>query len=239
MNFRALSVVIAAAAFAASADTIDHDKVKPIPEPEPSTVSEKAAVKLKPVFIIEDGCDTYAAVNAEGKTNGGLKPSWGTSGCKTSVLGSQVYGRAAWYNDKWAIMYAWYFPKGFWGHFATRRHDWAHVVMWIDNPDSECPKVQALSLLNDEDSYTKEIPAPDYITAGFTPIFYHALAYVGEPFIHYTRTGNERDQDLIMWDQLPDAARVALNTTDFGKAKVPFIDEHFTKTLEKAWPWPM
>ncbi|KAI9987928.1 hypothetical protein PInf_024183 [Phytophthora infestans] len=43
-------------------------------------------------------------------------------------------------------------------------------------------------------------------------------------------------QDLIMWEQLTDAARAALNDKkNFGKAKVPFSDEHFQDHLNKAW----
>ncbi|KAG3073747.1 hypothetical protein PC121_g8548 [Phytophthora cactorum] len=40
-----------------------------------------------------------------------------------------------------------------------------------------------------------------------------------------------------MWEQLTDAARVALNDdNNFGNAEVPFSDAHYEKHLEKAWP---
>ncbi|ETO63627.1 hypothetical protein F444_18711 [Phytophthora nicotianae P1976] len=40
-----------------------------------------------------------------------------------------------------------------------------------------------------------------------------------------------------MWEQLTDAARAALNNGDsFGKAEVPFSDEHFEDHLAEAWP---
>lgn len=42
-------------------------------------------------------------------------------------------------------------------------------------------------------------------------------------------------QPLIGWDDLTPAARNALNTTDFGKANVPFNDNNFTINLKKAW----
>ncbi|KAF1787088.1 Necrosis inducing protein [Phytophthora cactorum] len=45
-------------------------------------------------------------------------------------------------------------------------------------------------------------------------------------------------QDLIMLEQLTDAARVALNDrNNFGKAEVPFSDEHYEDHLDKAWPF--
>ncbi|KAE8966274.1 hypothetical protein PR003_g21607 [Phytophthora rubi] len=40
-----------------------------------------------------------------------------------------------------------------------------------------------------------------------------------------------------MWEQLTDAARLALNTTDFGRAYVPMNDANFEEKLKKAWPF--
>ncbi|OWY94930.1 Necrosis inducing protein NPP1, partial [Phytophthora megakarya] len=42
-------------------------------------------------------------------------------------------------------------------------------------------------------------------------------------------------QDLIMWNQLPDAARTALNTADFGAAHVPFNDANFEQKLKESF----
>ncbi|ETM36676.1 hypothetical protein L914_16686, partial [Phytophthora nicotianae] len=45
-------------------------------------------------------------------------------------------------------------------------------------------------------------------------------------------------QDLIMWEQLTDAARAALNDdNNFGRAEVPFSDTHYKDHLENAWPF--
>ncbi|GMF36953.1 unnamed protein product [Phytophthora lilii] len=89
-----------------TAAAVDHDLVEPIPHPEAVTISEKAAVKFKRGLNIIDGCVSFPAVNAVGDTSGGLKPTKGANGCKTALKGSQVYGRAGWYQDVWAIMYA-------------------------------------------------------------------------------------------------------------------------------------
>ncbi|KAG6950721.1 hypothetical protein JG688_00014030, partial [Phytophthora aleatoria] len=43
--------------------------------------------------------------------------------------------------------------------------------------------------------------------------------------------------DLIMWGQLTGKAGAALNSADFGGATVPFSDQDFDATLEKAWPF--
>ncbi|KAG2502720.1 hypothetical protein JM18_009091 [Phytophthora kernoviae] len=238
LMLRALLVIIAVALFSGDVVSIDHDKVQPFAQPDPVTVSEKAAVKFKPMLTINGGCASYPAVNAAGEITGGLKGTGFTSGCKVSLMGSQVYGRSVWYNDVWAIMYAWYFPKGFWGELPSRRHDWANVIVWIDNPASETPSIVGLSTSYGDSTYKKIAPAPySAINNGTTPKFLHTLAMLfGGPYMIYTSMFGEF-QDLIMWEQLTDEARTALNTTDFGDAKVPFIDANFEKKLEKAWPF--
>ena len=68
-------------------------------------------------------------------SSGGLKPTGDPSGDCSSSTG-QVYARAESFNNAFAIMYAWYFPKdqivdG--GGNAGHRHDWENVVVWIDD----------------------------------------------------------------------------------------------------------
>jgi hypothetical protein len=41
-------------------------------------------------------------------------------------------------------------------------------------------------------------------------------------------------QPLIAWESLPDAAREALETTDFGSATPPFRTANFTENLAAA-----
>ncbi|KAK1938776.1 hypothetical protein P3T76_008851 [Phytophthora citrophthora] len=48
---------------------------------------------------------------------------------------------------------------------------------------------------------------------------------------------DEEYQDLIMWNQLTDQARTALESADFGDAKVPFNDKNFEAALAQAWPF--
>lgn len=100
----AIAVLILTAIPNGKAASIGHDKVKPFPQPEPVTISEKAAVTFKPQLLITNGCHSYPAVNEAGETSGGLSPTGGTSAkCGGSALGSQVYGRSKWYNDIWAM----------------------------------------------------------------------------------------------------------------------------------------
>ncbi|KAG6970946.1 hypothetical protein JG688_00004644 [Phytophthora aleatoria] len=67
MKLRALLLLVTALA-AVNADWIDHDQVQPFVQPEPVTISEKAAVKFKPQLHITNGCHPYPAVNAAGDT---------------------------------------------------------------------------------------------------------------------------------------------------------------------------
>ncbi|KAG7390135.1 hypothetical protein PHYBOEH_007151 [Phytophthora boehmeriae] len=234
MNLRALfAIAVAVGLSLVSGGTVDHDKLQPFPQPEPVTLSEKVAVKLKPSLYIFGGCVSFPAVNAQGEINGGLKGNSGTRGCRDSPMGSQVYGRSAWHRDYWAIMYAWYYPKGFFAYFAKRRHDWSCAVLWIDNPAFETPTIKGVSTCDGDSYFRKFAPA-----AGVTK-FVHMLSPIfggGAPYTHPTDANGEY-QDLIMWSQLTDEAREGLNTWDFGKAKVPLNDDNFEKNLEEAFPF--
>ncbi|GMF23648.1 unnamed protein product [Phytophthora fragariaefolia] len=239
MNLSTFFIAFALLLELAAATVIDVNKVAPLAQPTPSTSAEKAAVKFKPRLSIgAGGCASFPAVNSAGETSSGLKEGiGGSSGCLQAPLGSQVYGRTAWYNSKFAIMYAWYFPKGFFNDYATRRHDWASAVVWLDSPDSASPSILGLSLSKSDWLYSTEAPATSGITDGTTPKLSHELEVeLGDPYLTTTDTSGD-SQDLILWEQLPPAARTALNTTDFGNARVPIADANFEKKLTRAWPF--
>ncbi|OWY92406.1 Necrosis inducing protein NPP1, partial [Phytophthora megakarya] len=195
--------------------------------------------KYKPQLYIRDGCASFPAVNAAGEITGGLKGTKDIEGCEKAPLGSQMYGRSTWYQDKWAMMYAWYFPKNFRGYRAKKRHDWASIVLWIDNPAVEMPKILGASLSQqtlkpgklafiqmgerNHESYQKMTQLPP-------------MAFVGTKAIPHTRIDGTY-HDLIMWEQLTDAAREGLNTADFEETKVPFNENNFEAMLEQAWPF--
>lgn len=112
MGWRPLLVAAFAAFASGEGGWIDHDKVQPFPQPEPITLAQKAAVKFKPSLLVKSGCHPYPVVNAAGDLSAGLKGTGKADGeCEGSSLGSQVYSRSTWFDDKWAIMYPWYFPK--------------------------------------------------------------------------------------------------------------------------------
>ncbi|GMF40552.1 unnamed protein product [Phytophthora fragariaefolia] len=225
MNLRSLVLTVLATAIfsAAEAVSIGHDKVQPFPQPEPVTISEKAAVKHKPSLQIVDGCHPYPAVNAAGETSAGLQGSGKPDGkCKGSGLGSQV-------------------------------HNWVNAIVWLDNPSLEKPKILAVSTSSLKGGYDIIKNAPrrcgrycdpefaEYINSS-SPMLSYVSYYPEGVSLHTLRMTTTRGigelQDLIMWEQLSEPARLALSKTDFGeKAKVPFIDVNLNASLEAARPF--
>ncbi|GMG17989.1 unnamed protein product [Phytophthora fragariaefolia] len=57
----------------ATTPTINYEMVKPYEEPEPHTITERAAIKFKPQLHIASGCHSYPAVNELGQVSTWLK----------------------------------------------------------------------------------------------------------------------------------------------------------------------
>ncbi|ETN07664.1 hypothetical protein PPTG_13004 [Phytophthora nicotianae INRA-310] len=255
MNLFVTVVLYLAALQSVLGEKVDCDFVKPFAQPEPVTVLEKVALKFKPTLLIDGGCVSFPAVNEAGAISSGLRPLNGNDGCIKAPQGSQVYGRSTQFQDKWAIMFAWYFPKGFWSGMPSRRHDWASMVVWIDDPDFETPKLLGVSLSKSKKRYTKATaPLSEVYFAGFqeygrrgyktyvngssTSIrISHSSGFFFGPASLDLSTRDGDYQDLIMWKQLTEEARKALNSANFGKSVVPFNDDNFEDMLEKAWPF--
>ncbi|POM73131.1 NPP1-like protein [Phytophthora palmivora] len=216
--------------------TMGHDGVVPFKQPEPVTISEKAAIKFKPQLHISNGCHAYPAVNLAGETSGGLKTSGAPSaGCKGSGWGSQVYGRSTWFNGVWAIMYSWYFPKDSPSTGLGHRHDWEHVIVWIDNPDVAEPKILAVTP-SAHSGYSAQVPPDaDKVDGNSVKVNYESSWPINHALESTTKGGDY--QDLIMWGQLSEAARQGLQNTNFGSANVPMKDGNFEGKLDKAWPF--
>ncbi|KAF1790062.1 Necrosis inducing protein [Phytophthora cactorum] len=216
MNLRAFLITIVAALAAT-------DVVASI------TTKSKAAIKFKPQLHITNGCHPYPAVNAAGETSGGLATQGAPSAaCKGSGWGSQVYGRSTWYKGRWAIMYSWYFPKDSPSTGLGHRHDWEHVIVWINNPDVANPKILARIL---------QVRSPKAGTvAGNTAKINYESHWPVNHALDSTDKGGET-QPLIMWDQMTEAARRSLNTVGFGNANVPMNDGNFMRKIANASPW--
>ncbi|KAG6623920.1 necrosis inducing-like protein NPP1 type [Phytophthora cinnamomi] len=225
MHFRAylVAAVGCLAAVQAKVNWINHDQVKPFAQLAPTKVSEKAAIKFKPQLDISYGCHPYPAVQADGSVSDGLK--WGGKAdgkCKGSGWGSQVYSRSAWYEGKWAIMYAWYFPKG----FEKRVENPAILGVWVRTAGG---------------NERRTPPDAKFIDGSSLKLDYYKSSWHGKTGLQLTENTGEF-QDLITWEQMTEEARKALSEADFDghwrerkDTDVPFIDSEFTENLKKAW----
>lgn len=235
MKLSALFGLAAASLFSIDAAVIDHDAVVPFAQPTPNTTEQSAAVKFKPTLYINNGCHPYAAVDEDGNTSGGLKPTGSTTGgCTGSTLGSQIYGRVMEYDGVWALMYSWYMPKDEPSPYIGHRHDWENAVIWVDDITSASPSIVAISASEHSGYKVYYPPSADYYSGYTAKIKYESVFFLVDHCLYATSTAGET-QDLIMWDQLTAAAQTALEDTDFGSANVPFKEANFATKVAKAY----
>ncbi|KAI9989947.1 hypothetical protein PInf_020252 [Phytophthora infestans] len=205
--------------------TIAYDKVEPfeMAQPSDSTITEKAAIKFRPKLHVVNGCHPYPAVNAAGQVSKGLQKD-DDAACRGSKLGTQVYGRSAWFGRVWAIMYAWYFPD------VTP--DWEHVIVWTNNPNVTNQVILAVTTSDSTGKYSSQVP-PDASTVSGKSV---KINYVDNALESTTKEGGA--QNLVLWHQLTPEAQEALNDDhSFGGVQVPINDDYFLLNLGKAWPF--
>ncbi|KAK1225658.1 hypothetical protein PQX77_011392 [Marasmius sp. AFHP31] len=235
MRSSQLILTILAAALTASAapgfstlearDVIGHDKVKGFKETVPDNEMGKAMLKFQPFLKVDHGCVPFPAVDKDGNTGGGLKPTGSHNG-KCSKSPGQVYARAKEHNKKYAIMYSWYFPKDNPSPGIGHRHDWESAVVWLDNLKSQKIVGVATSAHGDFDKVTK-----NFKLEGSRPKIRYFMSGTHQLGTTDVKGG---EQPLVAWDSLPDAARKALSDTDFGDANVYIKDANFEDRLGQA-----
>ncbi|RLN57496.1 hypothetical protein BBJ29_004114 [Phytophthora kernoviae] len=221
--------------------------VTSLPETDaPSTTpaaTTPCPVTSKPEFTSFASVVAYLAPRArtrqiqmeDGNTSGGLAPTGSESaGCKGSGYGSQIYGRAVEYEGVYAFMYSWYMPKDETLPGLGHRHDWEACVVWLDDITLDEPNIVALSASYHSTYLTYYPPDSDYLDSDSAKIEYSTSWVILDHSLSATSTTGET-QDLIMWDQLTDAARTALEDTDFGDANVPFKEANFETKLANAY----
>jgi hypothetical protein len=192
-----------------------------------------------------NGCYPTPAVGPGGAVNGGLNPTGSLSGeCHdTSDLdNTNGYSRYKCNNGWCAIAYGLYFEKdqalansSIGGH----RHDWEHVVVWVQNN-------QAVYVSTSAHGQFTVHPASSVRWDGTHPkIVYHKDG----ASTHTFRLGNSNDEppenaygtwqypSLVGWNGYPSTAvRDALSNYDFGSANFGLKDGNFATTLSRAMP---
>jgi hypothetical protein len=215
-------------------NVIDHDQVQPI-----YTGASDLELYYQPRLAIADkGCDPYPAVDANGHVSGGLAPDGSSDGDCTRSVG-QVYSRYTRYDNKCAIMYAWFMPKdmpptGIGGH----RYEWEGIVVWLDS----CQVGARILSINYSEhgkwSVNQTPPtwtgSDGYASFGVHPlVLYHApdklLDHHPDPT--WSQGGT---QPLVGWDYLPAPAQDVINHFDFGAATPPLRDASFLNNLAAA-----
>lgn len=164
--------------------------------------------------------------------SGGLKKAGSPSGgCRYQDRG-QTYTRSAWHGGRFAILFAWYWPKdqprG--GKVAGgHRHDWECAVVWLDDPESKTPTLLGAAV-SGHGKFKKELNPPkegDHVKLEYFNTF---------PLNHEMQFSQTLGKlfPIINWDNMTEQTREALQKTDFGAANVPFKEGAFQNNLQEA-----
>ncbi|KAF9694266.1 hypothetical protein EKO04_008081 [Ascochyta lentis] len=215
-------------------DVVAHDSLKPIPTRVQSGVVGRAIERFAPLLHIAHGCQPYTAVDDAGNTSGGLQDTGNVSaGCRDQSKG-QLYARATWHKEKFAILYAWYFPKDQpnAGNVAGgHRHDWESVVVWLDNPANENPKILGGAASGHGSYKTTDNPNRQ----GDNVLVEYFTNFPTNHELQFTDTVG-KSYWISDYDAMPTAEKDALaSTTIFGNANVPFRPDNFEGNLDKAF----
>lgn len=205
-------------------NSISHDQVQPITE----TVVEALHSKFLPWIDVEHGCDYQAAININGEVSAGLKASGRSNGDCESLSG-QVYAKSEVFSDgTTAIMYAYYFAKdhALWGGLGGHRHDWEHVVIWID--DNEEVISAAYSSHGD---YSKTASP---LMLGSNIVVKYSASFTTHSLFEADSTNSISQENLVSYDNLSDNIRANLDGNDWGNAVFPLKSSKFSGYLEAS-----
>jgi hypothetical protein len=192
-----------------------------------------------------DGCYPTPAIGPTGTVNGGLKPTGSLSGdChdNADLDNTNGYSRYRCNNGWCAIAYGLYFEKdqalansSIGGH----RHDWEHVVVWVQNN-------QAVYVSTSAHGGFSVYPASSVRWEGTHPkVVYHKDGASTHAF-RLAGSGDEPPENgygvwqypsLVGWNGYPSTAiRDTLSNYDFGSANFGLKDGNFATTLSRAMP---
>ncbi|EGZ30344.1 hypothetical protein PHYSODRAFT_264049, partial [Phytophthora sojae] len=101
-----------------------------------------------------------------------------------------------------------------------RQHSWENIVVWIDNPAVESPTVLGVSV-SQGGGYARYAPPYKRNMDGDSPKIKYYLDPEAKDY-HWLEVAffHGDFQDLIMWSQLTEEARTALQGKNFGNAWV-------------------
>lgn len=217
-----------------------------LPETVPDNITGQLYQAYQPYLEVLNGCVPYPAVDVDGNTKYNLlssllmlltdKSSEGlpltgsqNSGCKNNL--GQIYARGFdGANGRYAIMYSWYMPKDSPSKGLGHRHEWEGVIVWLaSNTSTSASNILAVCPSAHGDWNCSKL----FLLSGTGPLVSYFSIW---PVNHQMWLGAEKggQQPLMAWESLPDAAKNALQTTDFKSATVPFKDSTFAGNIAKA-----
>ncbi|MGW7202102.1 NPP1 family protein [Streptomyces sp. NPDC054837] len=210
-----------------------------------ATNAESAEYTYQPAFDYDtDGCYPTPAIGPDGTVNGGLNPTGSLSGeCHdlSDLNNTNSYSRYKCNNGWCAYMYGLYFEKdqalansSIGGH----RHDWEHVVIWVQNGTVQYVSTSA------HGSYSTTATSGVRFDGTHAKIVYHKDGVSTHAF----RLANSNDEPpenakgtwqyppLVGWNGYPSGVRDKLVAYDFGSANFALKDANFASDLSKAKP---
>ncbi|CAH0492659.1 unnamed protein product [Peronospora farinosa] len=116
----------------------------------------------------------------------------------------------------------------------SHRHAWANVVLWLSSLSHDA-KLLSVTIKSFSD-YLKHSPEADEMDGNHVKLKYTTSWLHSGHHLELTHKDGQY-QALIMWDDMTDAARKALDTTDFYDSKTPFNDVNFENNIDEAYPF--
>lgn len=200
---------------------------------------------FSPAFDYDgDGCYATAAIGTDGTLNPGLKPGGDVNGhCHDypQLANSNTYSREKCNNGWCAVVYAGYFEKdqATLGPAAIgHRHDWEHVVVWINDN-----QVQYVS--TSQHSGWKWYPRSSVRFDGTHPKVVYNKDGASTHFFRLANTNDEPPENvtggwfyprLVGWNGYPTGLRDKLMNANFGDATIKISDSTFNDALNNSKP---
>ncbi|GGL06020.1 hypothetical protein Sme01_55980 [Sphaerisporangium melleum] len=194
-----------------------------------------------------DGCYATPAIGPDGTLAPGLNPTGAVNGnCRdqSDLDNSQTYARSKCNNGWCAVVYASYFEKdqalpgiSLGGH----RHDWEHVISWIDQAADRVEYVSTtqhssvVTYARSQVRFDGSHPKVVYHKDGASTHFFRLANGNDEPPENHYHTW--RYPPLVDWNGWPSTSlRDRLMTADFGSATIKINDGRFSDLLSRAKP---
>ncbi|NGO46147.1 NPP1 family protein [Streptomyces ureilyticus] len=191
-----------------------------------------------------DGCYSTPAIGPDGTINGGLNPSGAVNGeCRdaSDLDNTNGYSRSKCNNGWCAIMYGLYFEKdqavagsGLGGH----RHDWEHVVLWVQNNQAMYVSTSAHGSFDvygrDQIRWDGNHPKIVYHKDGVSTHAFRPAGSGDEPPENHK--GSWQYPPLVGWNGYPAGLRDRLSQANFGSANFGLKDGSFNNHLAAAKP---